>query len=126
MKDLITKIMMVVMTFAASVTFAAHNNHHQTQKHYLIQFTSGDTYETTLNGNTLTWRGLAGEDKGLTSTSQIKRATLSKSTTVYQWTEKTGSFITLTLDKNNHQAICSGKDTKNNQWLLQGTFKALN
>jgi hypothetical protein len=123
MKGILTKLFIVLMTFTLSTAFAATS---QAQQRFLLHFNSGDVYDTTLTGNTLTWKGIAGDDKNVTSTNHVRRVALSKSVEVYQWTEKTGAFITLTLDKKNHHVICSGRDLKNNQWLWHGTIKRLN
>jgi len=96
------------------------STHAKSNEHFLVHFTSGDSYDVKIKGDTLTWTGLKGDDKGETRTNIVKHIALPNSVEVYQWTEKkTGSFITLVLDRNSMLSIMSGKGVKE-EWLWQG------
>lgn len=105
-----------------NLAFAASNN---VLNHFIIKFDSGDSYETTLKNNTLTWKGLSGEDKNIVRKNQVKHIAFSKNVDVYQWTDEAGLFVTFILDKNNHSGIASSKDANNHEWFTKGKITAL-
>lgn len=88
------------------------------QEHYILRYDSGNTYDVKIMSDTITWTGLRGEDRGKTETDSIKRKLLGN-IEVIQWTEKSGTFVTLVLDRKNHRSISSGKDG-DSDWLTYG------
>ena len=116
---LITFLLVCFLSVAANSTINSN-------EHYRADFASGNVYDIRILGNHVFWKGIAGVDKGEVRHNVMKHKVLSPQVDVYQWTEnRTGAFVTLVLDKKNHQAICSGKEANNKQWFWSGEIKPI-
>ncbi|MBX3708303.1 MAG: hypothetical protein KIT56_04365 [Gammaproteobacteria bacterium] len=68
----------------------------------------------------LTRKGIAGTEVGQVREVQVKSLSTSKNVEVFQWIEKTGSFVTLILDGKHYKAVCSGKMADHREWFWLG------
>lgn len=119
-KNITRPFLSTVLSFVILLTAGAVIASTNSIPHGKIFFDTGDSYELTINNDSLIWKGLTGEDKGIISKNRVKHLSLSKDTELFQWTDnKTGVFVTFILDKKNHQGICSSKGN-NQQWLTRG------
>ena len=50
-------------------------------EHYVFHYESGDTYDVSFTDNTVTWKGLKGNDKGKSETDLIKKKNISNAIT---------------------------------------------
>ncbi len=116
MKKILFGSLFITFLLSVTIAFAATDK----SEHFRLYFNSGDAYEATLKDHTLTWKGIAGTDKGEERVNQVKRLSASKNLEVFQWTEKTGSFVTLIFDRKHHKAVCSGRMKDNSDWLWLG------
>src|SRR5690349_5726240 len=88
-------------------------------EHYVFHYESGDTYDVSFTDNTVTWKGLKGNDKGKSETDLIKKKNISNNIEVIQWNETNGYFVTLVL---NHESlkIISSLKAGNDSWFISG------
>lgn len=88
-------------------------------EHFIIYYQTGDHYEIQLTRETITWKGLEGNDKNVEETDFITRKFLTADVEVIQWLEKDQTFMTLIIDRAQFKVIASGKSQQGN-WLNLG------
>lgn len=99
-----------------SYVFASGGYEHE----FIVHFDTGNIYGVSIKGDSLTWTGMAGEDKEMEQTVTVKHISLANNIEVFQWKEKRGYFVTFILDTLNKKAITSTKNTENQDWLVAG------
>lgn len=111
----------LALVFTLHSAFAAHNY----QRSFTVSFTTGKTYEVSISGNTLTWKGVSGSDRDMVQTVTVKHIALEKNIDIFQWQEKRGYFVTFIVDFNKNKAVTSTKTIENQDWLTEGEIRSL-
>lgn len=114
-------ILAILLVITSSLNFAATNY----KKEFTVHFDTGNTYEVAIRNDSLTWKGIAGEDKGTTRTVEIKRLPLANNLEVFQWKEPRGYFVTFILDALHNKGITSTRAQNNQDWLVLGKITDL-
>jgi len=116
-RPLLSAVLAAIVLFSAGTAIATTPSN--TIKK--IIFDSGDSYSFTVENDNLTWKGLTGDDKGLVSKNHVKHIAFSKHVDIYQWIDNnTGGFITLMIDQQNHEAVCSSLSKGYKEWFVKG------
>ena len=111
-----------LLSILSSFGFAGIENY---KSDFTVYFDTGNAFDVSIRGDSLMWKGMAGEDKGTEQTVKIKHVSLAKNVEVFQWKEKRGYFVTFVVDTLNKKAITSTKNDKNQDWLVEGKITYL-
>ncbi|MDP1602140.1 MAG: hypothetical protein Q8M03_02655 [Legionella sp.] len=105
-----------ILSMVSSYVFASGGY----QNEFIVQFDTGNIYGVSIKGDSLTWTGMAGEDKETEQIVNIKHISLANNIEVFQWKEKRGYFVTFIVDTLNKKAITSTKSAGKEDWLVAG------
>ena len=105
-------IFLILCLFTAAV-FAA-----PLADHFQITYENGFSYEIRLTDTTIAWRDLP---SGQFETDRLKKRQLSPQTTILQWQEQDGSFVTLSIQ---HDRVISSGIANKESWFLMGKLIA--
>ena len=99
-----------LLSFFISTAFAETTI---TELHYKATSSNGKhVYDYIIRSNSLTWKNLAGKDKGMRDVKPTKQTNLTDAIQVIQWKGKKDCFNTLIIDQNNLKFVYSGIDKK--------------